>query len=113
MAFLWAGIVGLGKSKSESENDGQEPRNLQDGLWQIGAQAWHILVHSNNNNITTCGDVEAKGSDCIGSLVEVTATSDRKSREDQQLVMLIPQFSSRLTPPKRGKTSNSNVSILL
>jgi hypothetical protein len=113
MAFVSAGIVGLGKPKTESENYGQESRNLQDGLWQIGAQAWHILVHSNNNNITTCGDDEDKGSDCIGSLVEVTATGDRKSREDQQLVMLIPQISSRLPPPKRSKTSNSNVSILL
>lgn len=113
MAFMWAGIIGLGKQKSHSEDYGQEPRNLQDGLWQIGTQAWHILVHSNNNNITAYGEDEAKGSDCIGSLVEVTATSDRKSREDQQMVMLIPQISSRLTPPKRSKTSNSNVSILL
>jgi hypothetical protein len=113
MAFLWAGVIGLGKPKTHSESYGQEPRNLQDGLLQIGAQAWHILVHSNNNNVVTYGEDEAKGSACAGSLVEVTATSDRISRDDQQLVMLIPQISSRIAPAKRSKTSTQNVSILL
>jgi hypothetical protein len=114
MASLWTGIVGLRKPRTHSESYGHEPRNLQDGLWQIGAQACHILVHSNNNNTKVYGENEAKGGGrCVGSLVDVTAANGRTSREGQQLVVLIPQISSRLTQPNRSRTSNSNVSILL
>jgi len=112
MAFLWAGI-GFGKTKPRSDSNDQEPRNLQEGLLQIGTQAWHILVHANNNNIGTCEDDKNKHSDCITSLVEVAAASDRTSKKNQQLVMLIPHVSSRITQPNERKCSKAKVSILL
>jgi len=113
MASHWAAVVGLGTSKPRSESNEQEARNLQDGLWQIGSQAWHILVHANNNNISTFEDDEDKSSDYIRSLVEVAATSDRASNQDQQLAMLIPHTASRIAPTKASKSSKLNVSILL
>jgi hypothetical protein len=108
MAFLWDGI-GLGKTNSRSDNKDQEPRNLQEGLLQIGTQAWHILVHANNNNVGTYEEDKNKHSDCITSLVEVAATSSK----NQQLVMLIPRATSRITEPKERKGSKAKVSILL
>jgi len=110
MAFLWAGI-GSGKTRPRSDINDQEPRNLQDGLLQIGAQAWHILVHANNNNIGAYEEDTNKNSDCITSLVEVATTSERASDKNQQLVMLIPHVSSRITQPKERKLSKANVSI--
>jgi len=110
MAFLWAGI-GFGEKKPPSDSNDQEPRNLQEGLLQIGTQAWHILVHE-NNNIGTYEDDKNKKSDCITSLVEVAATSERASNKNQQLVMLIPHVSSRITQPKERKRSEAKVSIL-
>jgi len=112
MAFLWAG-VGSGKTNSRSGSNDQGPRNLQEGLLQIGTQAWHILVHANNNNIGAYEDDKNKHSDCITSLVEVAATSERTSNKNQQLVMLIPHVSSRITQPKERKCSKEKVSILL
>jgi hypothetical protein len=112
MAFLWAG-VGSGKTKPRSDSNDQGPRNLQEGLLQIGTQAWHILVHANNNNIGVYEDDKNKHSDCITSLVEVAATSERASNKNQQLVMLIPHVSSRITQPKERKRSEAKVSILL
>jgi len=112
MAFLWAGI-GFGKEKTRSDSNDQEPRNLQEGLLQIGTQAWHILVHANNNNIGTYEDDRNKNSDCITSLVEIAATNEKASNKNQQLVMLIPHVSSRITQPKESKLSKENVSILL
>jgi hypothetical protein len=91
MAFLSAGI-GLGKPKPRSDSNDQETRNLQEGLLQIGTQAWHILVHANNNNISTYEDDDKnKHSDCITSLVEVAA----------------------ITQPKEAKSSKVKVSTLL
>jgi hypothetical protein len=113
MAFAWTSIIGLGKRKPHSDRNDQEPRSLQDGLWQIGTQACHILVHANNNNNSSYEDGEDKGSEGITSLVEVATTSDRKSRQDQQLVMLIPHTSSRLAPAKGSKRFRLNVSCLL
>lgn len=113
MAFPWSSIIGLGKPKSHSDDNESESRNLQDGLRQIGTQAWHILVHANNNNISTYEDDEYKQKECIRSLVEIATTSDRTSRQDQQMVMLIPRTASRLAPIKRSKTSKLNVSTLL
>jgi hypothetical protein len=110
MAFLWGGI-GFGKTKSRSDSNDQEPRNLQEGLLQIGTQAWHILVHANNNNIGTYEDDKNKNSDCITSLVEIAATSERASNKNQQLVMLIPHVSSSITQPKERKCSKTTVSI--
>jgi hypothetical protein len=112
MAFLWTGI-GLGKTKPRSDSKDQEPRNLQEGLLQIGTQAWHILVHANNNNIGTYEDDKNKHSDCITSLVEVAATSKRAPSKNQQLVMLIPHVSSTVTQPKKRKGSKAKVRILL
>jgi hypothetical protein len=112
MAFPWTSIIGLGKPTPHSDGNNPEPRNLQDGLWQIGTQACHILVHANNNNISTYENDEDKRSECIRSLVEV-ATSDRTTKQDQQMVMLIPHTSSRLAPTKRSKRSKLNVSMLL
>jgi hypothetical protein len=106
MAFLWAGI-GLGNPKPE------EPRNLQEGLLQIGTQAWHILVHASNNNSGTCEDDKNKHSDCITSVVEVAANSGRTSNESQQLVMLIPHIPSRSTQLKDRKISKPKVSTFL
>jgi hypothetical protein len=111
MAFLWAGIS-FGKTKPRSDNNDQEPRNLQEGLLQIGTQAWHILVHANNNNIGTYEDDKNKNSDCITSLVEIAATSERASNKNQQLVMLIPHVSSRITEPNERNPSKAKVSIL-
>jgi hypothetical protein len=112
MAFLWAG-VGSGKTKPRSDSNDQGPRNLQEGLLQIGTQAWHILVHANNSNIGAYEDDKNKHSDCITSLVEVAATSERASNKNQQLVMLIPHVSSRITQPQERKHSETKVSILL
>jgi hypothetical protein len=112
MAFLWAG-VGSGKTKPRSDHNDQGPRNLQEGLLQIGTQAWHILVHANNNNIGTYDDDKNKHSDCITSLVEVAATSERAPNKNQQLVMLIPHVPSIITQPKERKCSEAEVSILL
>jgi hypothetical protein len=111
MAFLWAGI-GFGKTKHRSGSNDQEPRNLQEGLLQIGTQAWHILVHANNNNIGTYEDDKNKNSDCITSLVEIAATGEKASNKNQQLVMLIPHVSSKITQPKERKRSKAKVSIL-
>jgi hypothetical protein len=112
MAFLRAEI-GSGKTKTGSYSNDQGPRNLQEGLLQIGTQAWHILVHANNNNIGTYEEDKNKHSDCITSLVEVAATSKRASSNNQQLVMLIPQVSSRITQPKELNGSKAKVSTLL
>jgi hypothetical protein len=109
MAFLWPGI-GLGKTKPRSDSNDLEPRNLQEGLMQIGTQAWHILVHANNNNIGTYEDDKNQHGDCVTSLVEVAATSDGMSNKNQQLVMLIPHVSSRITQPKERKDSKTKVS---
>jgi len=110
MAFLWAGI-GFGKTKPSSDSNDPEPRNLHEGLMQIGTQAWHILVHA-NNNIGTYEDEKNKSSDCITSLVEAAATNERASNKNQQLVMLIPHVSTRITQPKERKRSEAKVSVL-
>jgi hypothetical protein len=112
MAYLWKSVMRLGKPEPHSEGNDPETRNLQDGLWQIGAQAWHILVHE-NNNIGTYEDDEDKRSECVGrSLVEVATTSDRTTTRDHQVALLIPRTTSRLSATGRTRRSKLNVSAL-
>ncbi|PSN30439.1 hypothetical protein C0J52_25521 [Blattella germanica] len=110
MSFLWTGIVNLGKPKLDVQDNDQVPCNLQDGLFQIGSQAWHILVNA-NNNLSSFEDDDDKASDCVSSFVEVpTPTEGVSCRDQQHLVMFIPHSASNLSKTDKSRRSRLKVS---
>nr|CAD7434421.1 unnamed protein product [Timema monikensis] len=91
MPLLWAGL------KFGNAQESNSTRTLQEGLYQIGTQACHILIQSNNN--------ETSFGKCLREAPQV-ATSSRDSVNPEQILMLVPATDTRALQNGRRQRSN-------
>lgn len=79
---------------SNSSNKNKSTPTLQDGLFRIGCQAYHILVHDSNDNP-------------IGSF----RTSEPDPSSNKPLVVIIPTSSSSQTNNQHNNKNRSRFSV--